>query len=214
MIPPVITKVSGNSQLAVESRWQMMLRVVASGKSSGRSPSDYLTFDAIAPIYLRATHTTTPWILGGIRANIPSETVNLSVGRRICLQDKSRIDAVLNPECPTMFCTLDRVLWAEPGYHIYECDVHLYSRDGKFPENSSHHMVAVPEMYVCDEECRPWGRSRSLGQRLSLTERKVLPPLREWETDPSPMTETQLNRREIELREQEIKAWVEKLDTN
>jgi hypothetical protein len=40
-----------------------------------------------------------------------------------------------------------------------------------------------------------------------------LPPLREWETDPAPITEPQeLNRREIELQMQEIKAWVEKLD--
>jgi hypothetical protein len=191
-----------------------MLRVFSSGKSAGRGPDDYITFDAIAPIFLGAAHTTPAWILGAIRGGIPSENVKLSVGRRICLQDTSKVVALLNPECPTIFCTLDRITWAEPGYHVYECDVHLYSRDGKFPENSAHHLVAVPDTYVCDSELRPWGRDRSLGQRISLTEMGVLPPLRKLEKDPGVMVEVQeLNRREIEFQVWEIEAWVMKLRT-
>jgi hypothetical protein len=191
-----------------------MLRLFTSGKSAGRGPDDYITFDAIAPIFLGAAHTMPAWIIGAIRGDIPSENVKLSVGQRICLQDTSRVAVLLNPDCPTIFCTLDRVAWAEPGYHVYECDVHLYSRDGKFPENSAHHLVAVPDAYVCDLERRSWGRDRSLGQRISLTEMVVLPPLRKWEMDPAPMVEVQeLNRRTIEFPVQEIEAWV-KLGTN
>jgi hypothetical protein len=214
---PIPTNVSENphqNQLAVESRWQTMLRVFTSGKSASHGPDNYITFNAIAPIFLGAAHTMPAWIIDAIRGDIPSENIKLSVGQRICLQDMSRVAVLLNPKCPTIFCTLDRIAWAEPGYHVYEGYIHLYSCDGKFPENSAHHLVAVPDAYICDLEHHSWGRDRSLGQRISLMEMVVLPPLRKWETDPAPIVEVQeLDRRKIEFPVQEIEAWV-KLGTN
>jgi len=162
-------------------RWDKLLHLYANGRNKGHFASDYMPFDAIAPFYLKDKAESVTWVLGAIRGNIPSEDIKLTKGDAICLQHISRMELSINPECPTLFCTIGNTLWHEIGYHICECSIHLFSCDTITHIDIRFFLIAIPKDYTCEEGCLLEWDENSIGQRVDSGTGQVLPPLREWE---------------------------------
>jgi hypothetical protein len=179
--PPMSTTLDNPRlpHIANEGRWNLMLRYFSHGRYAGRTATDYILFDAIAPYNLMKKNGTRAWVLEAVRGSDSAEHLKLGPGSIICMQDRSRQEMLVS-EAPAAFIGLSAIKWREPAYHIAAAIIHVYSRDTWMPIDEHSCLVAIPTPLI--------GASYRLGVRAGPTlgqhpigNDQALPPQRYWE---------------------------------
>jgi hypothetical protein len=158
------------------------------GRNWGRLEEDYLVVSAASPYHMKDTELGPFWFvnqLDSARGGNSTEQAKLTPGTAIKLQDEDASLYSLKFEYPVMFGELGRVAWREEGLHIFEFDVHLFSRSHvPFPIYERFMLIAVPDHLIPSQHHLPVIEDvKSLGQKYIEGLDTIQPPLRSWEKD-------------------------------